>query len=190
MRRVRLRRADGEPAVVARRDLAVGLALAASWFSMWGLYAAYTWTAGPGLSSLQAVRFYLPAIGAIALLGAWLLVRVPRRASLAALTSAAVVVAMFGLGVWSYNDMRASWLGEIARIVHGRHEPFRVTPGGRGGPPRAPGSAAATGSSTPTRGDSVEALGPLVQVQGRHQLGVGHHSICRPDPMTDDGVCH
>jgi hypothetical protein len=114
------------------------LALAASWFSMWGLYAAYTWTAGPGLSSLQAIRFYLPAIGAIALLGAWLLVRVPPRASLAALTSAAVVAAMLGLGVWSYNDMRASWLGEIARIVHGRHGPFRVEPGARGGPPRAP----------------------------------------------------
>ncbi len=138
VRWVRLRRADDEPAVVARRDFAVVLALAASWFSTWGLYAAYTWTAGPGLSSLQAIRFYLPAIGAIALLGAWLLVRVPPRASLAALTSAAVVAAMLGLGVWSYNDMRASWLGEIARIVHGRHGPFRVEPGAQGGPPRAP----------------------------------------------------
>jgi hypothetical protein len=138
VRWVRLRRADGEPAVVARRDFAVVLALAASWFSTWGLYAAYTWTAGPGLSSLQAIRFYLPAIGAIALLGAWLLVRVPPRASLAALTSAAVVAAMLGLGVWSYNDMRASWLGEITRIVNGRHGPFRVEPGARGGPPPAP----------------------------------------------------
>jgi len=42
------------------------------------LYATYTWTAAPGLSTLQAVRFYVPALGAISL-GAWLLVRVPRR---------------------------------------------------------------------------------------------------------------
>jgi hypothetical protein len=89
------------------RDLAVGLALAASWFSMWGLYAAYTWTAAPGLSSLQSVRFYLPAIGAIALLGAWLVTRLPLKAPLVAVTTAALLAAMFGLGIWSYGSMRA-----------------------------------------------------------------------------------
>jgi hypothetical protein len=57
--------------------------------------------------TLQVVRLYVPAIGAISLLGAWLLVRVPRRTPMAALTSAAVVVAMFGLGAWSYASMRA-----------------------------------------------------------------------------------
>ena len=107
-RRVRLRRADDEgadhegaddeQAAHARRDLAVGLALAASWFSVWGLYAAYTWTADAFGSTLQFARFYVPAIGAISLLGSWLVTRLPRRASLAALTSAAVAVAMFGLG--------------------------------------------------------------------------------------------
>ena len=105
--RLRARRAGGEQAVAARRDLAVGLALASSWFGVWGLYAAYTWTAQPGGSSLQVVRFYVDAIGPIALLGAWLVVRVTPRASLAGVTSAAVVAAMFGLGIWSYNDMRA-----------------------------------------------------------------------------------
>jgi hypothetical protein len=84
---------------VARRDFAVGLALAASWFSVWGLYAAYTWTAQPFGSTLQVVRFYVPAISAISLLAALLVARVPPRASLAAVASAAVVVAMFGLGV-------------------------------------------------------------------------------------------
>jgi hypothetical protein len=59
----RLRRAGNEPAAGARRDLAVGLALAASWFSIWGLYAAYTWTAGGILTTLQSARFYVPAIG-------------------------------------------------------------------------------------------------------------------------------
>jgi hypothetical protein len=70
-RRVRLRRADGEPRAAARRDFAVGVALAASWFGVWGLYSAYTWTAQPGIGAWQTARFYVPAIGAIALLGAW-----------------------------------------------------------------------------------------------------------------------
>ena len=108
VRRVRLGRADGEPAVVARRDLAVALALAASWFSMWGLYAAYTWTAHPFGSTLQVARFYVPAIGAISLLGSWLVTRLPRRASLAAVTTAAVAAAMFGLGAWSFAVIRQS----------------------------------------------------------------------------------
>ena len=104
----RLRRAGDGRAADARRDLAVGLALAASWFSIWGLYAAYTWTANGFVTTLQSARFYVPATGAIALLGAWLLVRVPRRSSLAAATSVAVVAAMFGLGVWSFGDMRVN----------------------------------------------------------------------------------
>jgi hypothetical protein len=73
---------------------------------VWGLYAAYTWTNAPDLSTLQAVRFYLPAIGAISLLGAWPATRLPLRAPLAAVTAAAVVAAMFGLGIWSYTSMR------------------------------------------------------------------------------------
>src|SRR5215470_11609512 len=112
---VMLRRAGGEGASGAGPDLAVGAALAASWFSVWGLYATYTWTAEPGLSTLQAVRFYLPAIGAISLLGTWLVVRLvtrlPGRASLAAVTSAAVVTAMFALGIWSFTGTHTFRLG-------------------------------------------------------------------------------
>ena len=106
-------RADDERAAHVRRDLAVGLALAGSWFSVWGLYAAYTWTANPFGSTLQFARFYVPAIGAISLLGSWLVTRLPRRASLAAVTSAAVAVAMFGLGAWSFALMRESPFGGI-----------------------------------------------------------------------------
>jgi len=119
-RRVRLRRADGEPAALARRDFVVGMALTATWFAVWGVYAAYTWTAVPGGDTLQIVRFYVPAIGAISLLGAWLVVRVPGRASAAALASAAVVVAMFGMGVWSFNSMRES---RLPGIVHQQAHP-------------------------------------------------------------------
>jgi hypothetical protein len=137
-RRMRLAGTDD-----ARRDFAVALALGASWFSVWGLYAAYTWTAAPGLATLQAARFYVPAIGAISLLGAWLVARlprdlprhVPRRASLAALTSAAVVAAMFGLGVWSFNGMRAFRL-----VEHTASSGHAAKPGKPGGGMQRTGS--------------------------------------------------
>jgi hypothetical protein len=104
-----LRRADGETGAVARRDLTVALTLAASWFMIWGLYSAYTWTADPTNFTVQVVRFYVPAIGAIALLGAWLVTRIPGRAWVAGLSSALVVAAMFGLGVWSFYAMYAAF---------------------------------------------------------------------------------
>jgi hypothetical protein len=135
-RRVRLRRVADERAVAgravaeraadeqvpaARRDLAVGLALAASWFSVWALYAAYTWTAHPFGTTLQVARFYVPAIGAISLLGSWLVTRLPRRASLAAMTAAAVAVVMFGLGAWSFAVIHQS-------PFQGVHRPPTVAP--------------------------------------------------------------
>jgi len=131
---------DQDKAAIARRDLAVGLALAASWFGVWALYATYTWTAEPGLSTLQAARFYVPALGAISLLGAWLVTRLPRRATLAAATSAAVVVAMFGLGIWAYNDMRTFRLGGPPGIGHLPGQPRQIggPPGRRGKPPGGP----------------------------------------------------
>ena len=104
-----LRRADGEAGAVARRDLWVGLAVAASWFAIWGLYSAYTWTADPTSVTVQVVRFYVPAIGAIALLGAWLVTRIPGRAWVGGLTSTAVITALFGLGVWSFYAMYAAF---------------------------------------------------------------------------------
>jgi hypothetical protein len=135
----RLRRADSEDAARARRDLAVGLALTASWFGVWGLYAAYTWTAHPGGGTLQVVRFYVPALGAIALLGAWLLVRLgtllptllATRARWAplALTSALVVV-LFALGAWSFSAMRDFSLGGATVVPGGR--PGLPLPGGSG----------------------------------------------------------
>ena len=104
-----LRRIGGQAGAVARRDLAVGAALAASWFAIWGLYSAYTWTTDPTSVTVQVARFYIPAIGAIALLGAWLATRIPGRAWRAGLTSAAVITAMFGLGVWSFYAMYAAF---------------------------------------------------------------------------------
>ena len=104
-----LRRAGGQAGAAARRDLSVGAALAAWWLAIWGLYSAYTWTTDPTSVTVQVVRFYVPALGAIALLGAWLVTRVPGRARWAGLSSAAVIAAMFGLGVWSFYAMYAAF---------------------------------------------------------------------------------
>jgi hypothetical protein len=104
-----LRRIGGKAGAVARRDLSVGAALAASWFAIWGLYSAYTWTADPTSVTVQVVRFYVPAIGAISLLGAWLVTRIPGREWRAGLTSIAVIAGLFGLGVWSFYAMYAAF---------------------------------------------------------------------------------
>ena len=147
---VRLRGNDDERAARARRDLAVALALAASWFSVWGLYAAYTWTANPFGSTLQFARFYVPAIGAISLLGSWLVTRLPRRAWLAAVTFGAVAVAMFGLGAWSFAVIHQFSLGGISTRTAGR--------GAAGGT----GRGAAGGTGTPGRG-AAGGAGPLAR---------------------------
>jgi hypothetical protein len=97
-----LPRTDGAD---ARRDLWVAIALAASWLTIWGLYSAYTWTTDPTTGTVTLVRFYAPALGAIALLGAWLVTRLPRRAWLAGLVSTAVISVLFGLGVWAFYAM-------------------------------------------------------------------------------------
>jgi hypothetical protein len=110
-----LRRADGGAGAVARRDLSVGAALAASWVAIWGLYSAYTWTADPTSVTVQVVRFYVPAIGAIALLGAWLVTRIRGRAWRAGLISTAIVTALFGVGVWSFYAMYATFGVPLSR---------------------------------------------------------------------------
>jgi 4-amino-4-deoxy-L-arabinose transferase-like glycosyltransferase len=58
---------------------------------------------------VQVVRFYVPALGAIALLGAWLVTRVPGRERWTGLASAAVIATMFCLGVWSFYAMYAAF---------------------------------------------------------------------------------
>ncbi len=105
-RYLRLRHASGGSTPEARRDLAVAIPLAMSWSGLWGLYAGYTWTAAPFLTTLQSVRFYVDATGAIALLGAWLLIHLARQARLAAATASVLAVALFVLGFLSFTVMR------------------------------------------------------------------------------------
>jgi hypothetical protein len=93
----------------ARRDALVGGSLLTGWALLWALYAAYTWTeqmgGGGAGQTVHVVRFYLPAIGLIALLGAWLLTRLPRR------LPPVVLVALAVLGVLSFQSMAAQGIG-------------------------------------------------------------------------------
>lgn len=117
-----LRSRRSADAADARRDLAVGAALALSWLAMWGLYLAYTWTAGAigqaiPAAGVQGIRFYLPALGAMALLGAWVLVRLPPWFMLTA------VVALYGIGYPSFTEMTTLGLrgGVHSTVGHGRN---------------------------------------------------------------------
>jgi hypothetical protein len=82
-----------------------------------------------------AVRFYVPALGVIALLGAWLVTQLPGqrvgRPTLAAIAAVVVIAGMFTLGARSYSDMLSVNGGHIAKICGGR-QPAPVV--GQNGP--------------------------------------------------------
>lgn len=155
VRIVRSRRSPTDPATAtsARRDAVVGLFLAAGWFAIWGLYAAYTWTAqqgpnpgggpgGHGGGGIHVIRFYLPAIGLIALLGAWLLVQLPKW--LPPLLLAAVA----GLGLWSFESLTA--VGAVGPLGGGGFP--GAGPGGAGGGLPPPGARLPKGARLPPGG--------------------------------------
>ena len=96
----------------------------------------------------------MPALGAISLLGAWLLVRVPRRQPLVAVTTLAVVAALFGPGGWAFHDMYQFPFGPQLVVVPGPGGTVELEPGpgaGIGGPgtvaPGGSGRALRTGPS-------------------------------------------
>jgi hypothetical protein len=105
----RLRRLAGAAGQAARRDLWIAVAIGASWFGVWGLYLAYTWTTDPTSVTVQVARFYVPALGAMSLLGAWLVTRIPGPAWRAGLSIAVGIGVLFGLGVWSFHAMYAAY---------------------------------------------------------------------------------
>jgi hypothetical protein len=71
----------------------------------------------------------VPTLGAISLLGAWLLVRVPRRQPLVAITTLAVVAALFGLGSWAIHDMYQFPFGPQLVVVPGPGGTVELEPG-------------------------------------------------------------
>ena len=112
-----------------RRDAVVGVVLATGWIAIWGLYAAYDWTARMGSgagSDIHVIRFYLPALGLISLLGAWLLAQLPRWLPIV------LLVVLIGLGARSYQTLVAGGVGGPGA--------GGVSGPGTGGPPGAPGS--------------------------------------------------
>jgi hypothetical protein len=83
----------------ARRDALVALTLAVGWLALWGLYLTYTWTVGQTLgpgNPIHVVRFYVPVLGMMALLGAWLLTHLPRWLAIV------LVAVIVGCALWSY----------------------------------------------------------------------------------------
>src|SRR5450631_2500610 len=140
LRVVRSRRQGIEPQRAAsyRRDAVVGAFLAAGWIGIWGLYAAYDWTVRMGSaagSDIHLIRFYLPALGLVTLLAAWLLVQLPRWLPVA------VLVVLIGLGARSYPNLVAAGLGGPGGGPGGSQGVGG--PGGTGGPP--PGVAGSGG---------------------------------------------
>jgi hypothetical protein len=149
---------DGVVRSTYRRDAAVGAALAACWLGIYGLYAAYTWTVGQSTMgsaiSVHLIRFYLPALAAVALLAAWLLTRLPR------LLTAVTLVALVGLALWSYPGLAGGGMpGGGPGGPGGAGRPFGTPPAGMqggkvpSGPPpsgmRPPGSVPQGGTPPP-----------------------------------------
>ena len=85
------------------------MALAGCWLAIWGLYLAYTWTTDPTSVTVQVVRFYVPALGAMSLLGAWLITRIPAPAWRTGLLTTVSIAVLFGLGIWSFHAMYAAY---------------------------------------------------------------------------------
>ena len=139
---------DPSPATV---DRWIGSLLVISWAATWVMYSAYEWTAnlgggfgggraggapsfgggvGPAMGGMSqpvysTVRFYLPALGAIALLVAWLLTRMP------AVIGILAIVALFAFGGHEFmNTVNSSW----ASMSIGGGRGSMVDPGGNGGP--------------------------------------------------------
>jgi hypothetical protein len=108
-----------------RRDGAAAGVLAVGWFAIWGLYLAYTWTVGQTLAfdnPVHVIRFYVPALGLIALLAAWFLLRLPRW------VASVLLLVIFGLGLWYYVAPSNDAVVHAAPSVHSSAPPRTTYP--------------------------------------------------------------
>ena len=107
-------------------------------------------------------------MGAISLLGAWLLVCVPRKQPFIAITTLAVVAALFGLGGWAFHDMYKFPVGPQFAVVPGPGGTVKLEPG-----PEAmtggPGRVAPAGPARPSASGHLAGLVPA-----------RHHDCQRP----------
>jgi hypothetical protein len=138
----------------SRRDTVVALSLTALWLSVWLLYFCYTWTVhmgsgGPGGGGgiVHTVRFYLPSLGPLSLLAAWLLVRMQPR------TRRLTVLALALLGALGFVVMSTGGSLGGGPGGAGEHQPpssgGRYVPGGStygGGDPNGYGPQGSSGT--------------------------------------------
>ncbi len=129
--------------VTIGRDLAVVMSLSAAWFGFWLVYLAYNWTVNQAGASVHVVRFYVPAISFVALLGAFLLAKAPKVA--ATLVTVAVMALAFvsfyhltggsnhGLGGGVPRGPFAGGAGSRAFAGQGGQLPGGFPPGGGAG---------------------------------------------------------
>jgi hypothetical protein len=133
------RSADPAARAARRRDAVIAAVLGAGWVGFWGLYLCYDWTAhmsAQSNSAIHVIRFYLPALGLIALLAAWLLVRLIRtRAHLGAWSVAALLAALVVAGGWSYQNLVANSAEPGGALGGGAPGLGAGAPGARGTPP-------------------------------------------------------
>lgn len=140
-----------------RRDGLVAASLLAGWAGIWGVYLAYTWTVGQGGGDpVHVIRFYLPAMGLMALLGAWTLARIPRS------TAAPLLVVAFGIGIVSFHAMSSgSGAGIGGGGARGLGAGGAPTPGAGapGAPPGPSGAGRGSGTTAPRAGSRPPATG-------------------------------
>ncbi|MEZ5207217.1 MAG: hypothetical protein R2690_09650 [Acidimicrobiales bacterium] len=125
----------GRPEASGAGDGAVLALLGAWWLSVWGLYAMFGWTVTnvpAGSHPMISSRFYLPAVGAVGLLAAWLLVRLPAWVGVVAI-AALLVVSVTAAGAaldgdWLFSD-------DLARDVPSSSSSVPPAPSVPGQPP-------------------------------------------------------
>ena len=150
---------DAASATNGRRDAVIGLVLAIAWFGLWALYSAYTWTAQTGTSTggvsavggggaIHVIRFYLPAVGLVALLGAWLLMQLPKW------LPALLLVVVATLGFSSFRSLTAV-------------EAIGV-PGNGGFPGGPPGQTSGTRFAPPNPGHELPKSSPSPPKESRN----------------------
>ena len=114
--------------------------LVAWWLAVWLTYLAYDWTTvvRPSMSFPLTSRFYLPALGALALLGALPLARAPRRVGVPL-----VAVLLFVGAAASIYSVSGDWLygHGSSPVIPQRGMPLPGAPGGFPGGAPPPGDA-------------------------------------------------
>ena len=134
-----------------RVDGRVATVLAAGWLGLWALYLCYTWTAnqvgagsGPGGGgvTVHVIRFYLPALGIVAMLAAWLVNRFWRPAMIG------VVAVMVVAALLSFSSMASTGSvgGGGPGGVPGQF-PGGGAPAPNGAPPSGPPPSGASSST-------------------------------------------